>query len=369
MFTTGLAATIAVAVFVASPATSSSEPPDTLTDCPSSGSGLPPGGLPDIPLAASIAPSDNSTSVALNVDAAAQIQCGRTTVTTHTDVVYATPTLADGSPVPLRLDVIVPDSPGPHPLVIFIPGGGFVMANKAGSLPQRTYLAEAGFTVAAIEYRTVLSEATYVEGVSDVKSAIRFLRARAGDYNIDPASVAVWGESAGGYIAAMVGATNGDPQFEAGDDLDQSSDVQAAVDMFGASDLSLTMSDFDDAMQAFWAAPGTPAAQWVNGIGTELSILDDPAAVAMANPVTFVDATDPPFLLFHGDADVLISPSQTLLMHTALLDAGVPSSRYVVEGGGHGDLAVLTDPDGPMDWTTTSVVNVIRDFLVGSLDG
>ena len=127
------------------------------------------------------------------MDAAAQIQCGRTTVTTHTDVVYATPTLADGSPVPLRLDVIVPDSPGPHPLVIFIPGGGFVMANKAGSLPQRTYLAEAGFTVAAIEYRTVLSEATYVEGVSDVKSAIRFLRARAGDYNIDPASVAVWG--------------------------------------------------------------------------------------------------------------------------------------------------------------------------------
>ena len=69
MFTTGLAATIAVAVLVASPATSSSEPPDTLTDCPSSGSGLPPGGLPDIPLAASIAPSDNSTSVALNVDA------------------------------------------------------------------------------------------------------------------------------------------------------------------------------------------------------------------------------------------------------------------------------------------------------------
>lgn len=189
------------------------------------------------------------------------------------------------------------------------------------------------------------------------------------DYGIDVDHVGAWGESAGGYLAGMVGATNGEAQFDSGENLDQSSDVQAAVEMFGASDLSLIASDFDDAMQAAANVPGTPISQYVNGVGTTMATGDDPAAVARANPITHVDGDDPPFLLFHGDADVLISPSQTLLMHTALLDAGVSSTRDVVEGGGHGDLAMLTDPNGALDWTTTAVVDVIRDFLTSNLMG
>ena len=118
------------------------------------------------------------------------------------------------------------------------------------------FRSEAGYAVASVRYRTILDGATYVDGVADVKSAVRFLRARAADFGLDASRVAVWGESAGGYLAAMTGTTWGVGEFETGDHDDQSSEVSAVIDLFGPSDLLKTADDFDEAAQRANLAPG-----------------------------------------------------------------------------------------------------------------
>jgi dipeptidyl aminopeptidase/acylaminoacyl peptidase len=177
--------------------------------------------------------------------------------------------------------------------------------------------------------------------------------------------VGVWGESAGGYLAAMTGATNGVATFEVGDNLDQSSDVRAVVDKFGPSDLTKIHADFDPMTQAAYAGPNGSTAAFVYGPDSGRAIGADPAAVAAANPATYVDAAGPAFLLFHGDDDRIISPSQTLLLHTALRAKGADSTRYVLRGAGHGDLVVLLggDPESALPWTTVEVVGEIVAFF------
>jgi acetyl esterase/lipase len=323
---------------------------------------LAPPSAASLPAAKSVAPSDTSTSTVIKADGP-QIQCGKTQVQTYSDIVYSTPRGAGNKAVELKMDVLAPKTAGKKPLVVWFPGGGFINADKGGSLDHRTYVAEAGYVVASVQYRTITNGATYTQGVADAKSAIRYLRAHADRYGIDPGKVAVWGESAGGYIAAMVGTTNRVKQFDVGDNLDRSSDVQAVIDQFGPSDLSKIGADFDTAFQKELAAPGNSTAQWVFGPGTRKSINDDPKAIARANPATYVDSSDPPFVLFHGSADNLVSPSQTLLVHNALRVRGVDSTRYVLTGAGHGDLSFLGNATAGLPWSTQKVMNLIVSFL------
>ena len=230
-------------------------------------------------------------------------------------------------------------------------------------------MAEHGYAVASIEYRTTADGATYTDGLADVKSAIRYLRAHATQYDINASKVAVWGQSAGGYLAAMTGTTNGDSQFNLGGNLDQSSNVQAVVDEFGPSDLANIAADFDPSTQRARSGPDHSVAKYVNGPASGKSLSDDPAAAAAANPVNYVRASAAPFLLFHGSADNLVSPSQTLLLHEALRAAGVQSTRYVLVGAGHGDLAALTNPDSAKPWSTNEVMNLLVSFLRRYLGG
>jgi acetyl esterase/lipase len=166
-------------------------------------------------------------------------------INTIKDVVFGEPTLLDGTTKKLAMDIQIPQGPGPKPLVVYIPGGGFVRASKASAINLRTFVAEAGFVIASIQYRTLPDGANYHDSIADVKSAIRHLRAHADKYGIDPGEVAVWGASAGGYLAAMVGVTGDIKSFDVGDNLDQSSAIQAVVDKFGASDMSKIAADFD----------------------------------------------------------------------------------------------------------------------------
>jgi acetyl esterase/lipase len=319
---------------------------------------------PAFPTATSIAPSDTSTSIVLPLPRGPQIEVGRVEVTAHTGIVYAERPRPDGTTRQLRLDLLVPGNTGGKALVVYLPGGGFVRAPREAGLERRTYLAEAGYAVASIEYRTVPDGATYRDAVADVKSAIRFLRAHAGEYSFNAERVAAWGESAGGYLAAMTGATNGDVVFESPDNQAYSSGVHAVVDQFGPCDLRRLGEDFDPAFQAQHLAPGTLAAAFVFGPGTTDSLTDDTAAVAAADPATRLGPATPPFLLFHGSADRFVSPSQTLLLHTALLTHGVESTRYVLDGAGHGDLAaMLGDPETALPWSTREVLGYVVDFL------
>ncbi|WP_326718334.1 alpha/beta hydrolase [Streptomyces sp. NBC_00243] len=356
------------------------------TECPASqasagaaggqaGSGAPSGapsgaaGGASLSFAKTVKASDTSTSTVID-PTGVQIQCGTVEVATHSDVVYSTPTTADGKKAELKLDLQVPETDGKKPLVVYMTGGGFAMADKTGNLNQRTYVAEQGYAVASIEYRTVTSGATYTETLQDVKSAIRYLRAHADEYGIDPANVAVWGQSAGGYLAAMAGTTNGVEEFEAGENLDQSSDVQAVVDEFGPGDLSKTASDFDAATQKTYLAAGTSSAQFVFGAGTKKSLDDDPSAIEAADPSTYADSSDPAFMLLHGSADRLVSPSQTLTLHNTLRAKGVDSTRYVLKGADHGDLSFMGgDSSAGLKWSSEQVMGDIVTFLGKHLAG
>jgi acetyl esterase/lipase len=328
--------------------------------CPMSAVAMPPvpaGGRPlKIPVATAVAPADTSTSRVIRPDPAAQITCGRVRLETFRDIVFAEPTLPSGKRTLLHMDILVPMPAGKRrPLVVYIPGGGFVMSAKDSALNLRTYVAEAGFVVASIEYRTLPEGGNYRDGVSDVKSAIRYLRANASRYGIDSSEVAVWGESAGGYLAAMVGVTNGNPSFEAGPDLEQSSAVQAVVDKFGPSDIARIASDFDPKTRAVYAHPNPVMAY----VGADVT--------TKANPLSYIKAGDPPFLIFHGTADRLISPSQTLILHDALRAAGVRSTRYLLQGAGHGDLSFMGDFESGLPWSSRQTMDIIVGFLRGTL--
>ncbi|WP_406238699.1 prolyl oligopeptidase family serine peptidase [Nocardia sp. NBC_01009] len=345
-----------------------------MTECPSSpmppdsgdGRGAAPAGAGTSRI---IVPVDTSTSTLLTPGTEPQIQCGRTPTSTHTDVMFATVPLTGGGTRRLAMDIQVPRTAGPKPLVVYVPGGGFMMADKGGNLALRTFIAEAGYVVASIQYRVQPDGATYVDSVSDVKAAIRYLRAHAADYDIDSDAVGVWGDSAGGYLAAMAGVTNGDKRFDIGADLDQRSDVRAVVDKFGASDLSRLLADFDPDTQRAMQPLLDSTAKYVGGPTSTTSLAADLAAVARANPVTYIDPTDPPFLIFHGNADTTISPSQTLVLHNALRAAGVDSTRYVVDRAAHGDVAFTGNPQNSLQWTTREVAGRLVDFLYRHLAG
>jgi acetyl esterase/lipase len=319
------------------------------------------GVLPKPPLAASIAPSDMSTSIVIHPDRSDQIQCGKTPIKTIKNVEYAAPNLPNGKSKLLKMDILIPETVRKRTIVVYVPGGGFVVAAKEGALNLRTYVAEAGFVVASVEYRTTRDGANYRDGVEDIKAAIRYLRAHAGQYGIDASTVAVWGESAGGYLAAMVGVTNDNSSFEAGANLNQSSDVEGVIDDFGASDISKIAAALDAATQrAIYTNEGI-----LNYIGkaSAVNTLDAAVATTAANPINYIHPNAPPFLILHGNQDRMVSPSQTLILHDALVAAGVRSNRYVVDGGAHGDLTFMGDAHSRLLWSTNKVMNLIVEFL------
>jgi acetyl esterase/lipase len=311
--------------------------------------------LPQPLLATTIAPSDTSSSVVIRPNSAQQIECGASEVTLIHDVAFTHPTLSSGKEKELQMDILVPQPLTERPLVLYVPGGGFSQAPKEAALNLRTFVAEGGFVVASIEYRTDRDGATYRDGIADVKSAIRYLRANAKKYGIATQHVAVWGESAGGYLVAMVGLTNGSKAFDSGENLDQNSAVQAVVDKFGASDISRVAADFDARAKEDYAAPNAV----MHYVGRDIK--------TRANPLTYVSATAPPFLILHGNKDRLISPSQTLMLHNALLAAGARSTRYVLDGADHGDLAFMGDEQSGLPWSAKQTMDIIVDFLKRTL--
>ncbi len=327
------------------------------TVCPKAPVVLPSGpegaGPPRIVTAASVTPSSTASSVVIKPDVSKQITCGKVALDIVTDVTYAQ--VPGGRP--LKLDILRPKGAGPLPLVVFVTGGGFVADPKQSELNLRVYLAEQGFVVASIQYRVFPDRATYKDGVADVKSAVRFLRSKAGDYGIDPNHVGLWGESAGGYLVSMAGLTGASDAFNNDVAASQSSAVSAVVDAFGAADVSKLAADFDPGAKAAYAHP-MPTNLYVGGL-TPAGELADPAS----NPLKYVSASAPPFLLLHGSDDRIVSPSQTLAVHEALRAAGGKSTRYVIEGANHGDLGFIGDDKASLPWSSTDTMDVIVGFF------
>ena len=163
----------------------------------------------------------------------------------------------------LRMTVMTPRTKARKPAVVYFPGGGFTSADHEKFIEMRHALARAGFVVAAAEYRTV--PVKFPALVEDGKAAVRYLRAHADEYGIDPERIGVIGDSAGGYLVQMLGATNGEKAFDKGDFTNVSSDVQAVCTIYGISDLTSIGEGLDPAQAKVHASPAVTEALLVHG--------------------------------------------------------------------------------------------------------
>ena len=281
----------------------------------------------------------------------------------------------------LLVDVTLPATgTPPYPLAIHVHGGGWSGGTHTGLGSIGSAMLQRGFAVASVDYR-LTSEAgqygafpvTFPAQIHDVKGAVRWLRAHAATYQLDPTRFAAFGESAGGHLVALLGTSGGVAGLEGdvGGNLGFSSAVQAVVDAWGPVDL-LQMNpdvttppgsgiDHDAATSPEsrligWDQPG-------QGIGDLRAHLSDPAApypalaqlVHDANPISFVDPLDPPMFLVHGTSDTSVPTTQSLRLSAALFAAGVPHDLRTNPGGVHGAM-------------TVDLGNAAADFLVAHLN-
>ncbi len=222
-----------------------------------------------------------------------------------------------------------PGAPAP-PLIIWIHGGAWRSGDKDPN--KAAWLVKNGFATAAINYR-LSGEARFPAQLEDCKAAVRFLRARAGEYGIDPDHFGVWGSSAGGNLAALLGTTGGLKEFDVtGENSGVSSRVQAVCDFFAPSDLLTMSAQAGNEGSVNHDDPNSAEAQLVGG-----PVQQNTEKAWAASPVSYVTPDDPPFLIIHGDHDSLVPVGQSWELHGALQRAGVPSTIHVIVGGGHGD--------------------------------
>jgi acetyl esterase/lipase len=241
-----------------------------------------------------------------------------------------------------KLDLYLPQRTGKTvPLLIDIHGGAFRGGSRSESRDRIDALVAHGYAVASIDYR-LSREAPFPAGMKDVKAAVRWLRAASPRYGIDPVRFAVWGDSAGGYFAAMLGATSGvstsfdDPVLG---NPKVSSAVQAVVDFYGPVNFL--------SMDRHAASPGgcsgfpqvhdaadSPESQWLGS-----PIQSVPALARTASPITYLagkKGNPPPFFIAHGTADCLVPHGQTLELVAALKARQIPNQIQLLAGIGHG---------------------------------
>ena len=228
------------------------------------------------------------------------------------------------------LDIFLPEQPSDKPLalMIWIHGGAWMGGSQAN--PPVLYLVPKGFAVASIQHR-FSSDAIWPAQAYDCKAAIRFLRANAAKYNFDPNHFGVGGDSSGGHLAAFVG-TSGDVKEMEGDlgNTNVSSRVQAVVDWFGPTDVTFMAQQSGPHSMIRHDAPDSPESRLLGGPVQEKRDL-----AKTANPLTYIDKNDPPFLIMHGDNDQLVPLGQSVVLAKALIDAGVEVTMKTIPGAGH----------------------------------
>lgn len=267
-----------------------------------------------------------------------QVALTKTPIDNISDVVYET-VKKTRSVRQLHMSFLVPRTKILKPGIIYFPGGGFMTAEHNKFVEMRMALAEAGFVVAAAEYRTIPD--TFPAPVIDAKAAVRYLRQHAHDYGIDPSRIGVIGDSAGGWLAQMLGTTNGDKSFDHGDFLSQSADVQAVATLYGISDLRNIGDGFPDLRQKVHQSPAVTESLLINGVAFKnfagASISSVPEKAINASPIGRLKGFKPPFLIMHGSKDTLVSPKQSATLYKALLESGNKADYVLIEGAEHGD--------------------------------
>jgi acetyl esterase/lipase len=230
----------------------------------------------------------------------------------------------------LALDLYRPDNrPGPFPVIIWIHGGGW-SAGRKEHCPAVMLLPD-GYAIASINYR-LTRVAPFPAQIEDCKAAVRWVRANAGKYHLDPDKIGAWGHSAGGHLAALLGTSGDVKELEGnGDNLQVSGRVQAVCDVAGPADL-VSMYQEVSGKSTELGEKATAAIEAL--IGGPLEQHKDTAVAA--SPIHYISKDDPPFLIIQGDEDETVPISQSLEFAKALKAAGVPAVLDVASGRGHG---------------------------------
>ena len=231
-----------------------------------------------------------------------------------------------------------------RPLIVFVQGSAWTTPDFDYEIPQLAMFAREGYIVATVGHRSIKEGHMFPAFLKDVKCAIRYLRAHADAYAIDPDQVAIWGTSSGGNTALLVGLTGNDEHFRTEEYAKESDAVNAVVSCFGPTDLSMILDHADDNPDIAWlvnGAFGEDKTRW-------------PEIKASVNPVDLVrpDQSYPPFLLLHGTKDELVDYKQMVKMYHKLLDCGVNAQAYQIDGALH-----------ERDFWSDRVYKVIGDFI------
>lgn len=257
-----------------------------------------------------------------------QVKIERPLLISVTDIAFATVPYCGGGYHQLKMSLLMPRNRKdvkPRPLLIWVCGGGFEVLDKDIWIPEMQFFARNGYVVASIEYRTH-NIAPFPALIKDAKAAVRYLRAHADQYGIDPARIAMMGESAGGYISSMVGVTGHIKDFDEGEYLDQPSDIQIAVNIYGRT---RQVRGWHEKIEQ--GRPRNTTELLMNGKPDDI-----PEIYEKATPTTYVREGLPPFLILHGTKDAAVPVIQNDLFYEDLVKVGTDVDYYVIEGAGHG---------------------------------
>jgi acetyl esterase/lipase len=238
-------------------------------------------------------------------------------ITLETDVVYTTVNGQD-----LHMDIARPaQGQGPIPAIICIHGGAWRGGNKMAYRQAILGFAKQGYVAVSVQYRLAPAH-RFPAQVEDVKCAVRYLRSRAKELNINPDRIGAMGASAGGHLSLMLGTTDSSAGLEGtGGYSEHSSRVQAVVNYFGPTDLALPYEPNVRPLLTNFIG-GTPE--------------EKPQEHKQASPVTHLTRDDAPILTFHGTADMVVPYEQATVLDAACRKIGVSHELVTIENGGHG---------------------------------
>jgi acetyl esterase/lipase len=230
----------------------------------------------------------------------------------------------------LGLDIYSPKSiTHPLPVVLWIHGHRWSYGSKEQRPPVN--LMAKGYIVVSIDYR-LSGEAPFPAAIEDCKAAVRWLRANATTYHIDPDHIGAWGHSAGGHLAALLGTSGGVAELEGnGDNSTFSSRVQAVCDMSGPSDILQFYETISSSNDGSAHRAKSSIEQFLGG-----PVEQNKAKAIAASPITYVSKDDAAFLIIHGENDMSIPVSQSQAFADKLKAAGVDATLEIAKGRGHG---------------------------------
>ncbi|NIA13985.1 MAG: alpha/beta hydrolase fold domain-containing protein [Nitrospiraceae bacterium] len=252
------------------------------------------------------------------------------------NLVYVVREGADGKKLQLRYDIARPLSgEGPFPLIVCVHAGGWQLGDKKSYRAIMAELASDGYVAVTVNYRTA-PKFKWPAQLEDVRTAIRFFRAKADEFNIDPARVGLVGDDCGGHLSMMAGLVAAEEEKDT--PIEQSSRVQAVVNFFGAPDLREARVESD------WVAAQIFIAFQTNFDGIMADLLgtkDRNAPIYVeASPFSHVSAGAPPILSVIGTADPILKLGPFKTFHQSLRDAGVAEELLIVEGAKHSNKSI-----------------------------